>query len=343
MKAEVFAVRKALWMTLASVVLTLAFSLFSGLSAWFSRAVSLPLSQLLSSVFSAVDFAVAEVMLVVGLPGIACALVWSAFRKKPPKRATLALSAMLLVYTIAWTPLNHVPPQKVQPYETWRLIALCQTLGEQADALRDRAQPSDTLLEDARDAVSSLNISARRLAAPKFSSFPAILRALRIGGLYAPWTGETIISPLEPDFSLPFLASHELAHAAGIAREDEANFAAYRACMAGDERFQYSGTIYALRYAMDALRGIDLDRWFAIRREFSPGVREDFTRISDNGNATRGFSAFSDRAAEAFLKISGQPAGLSSYTGMVNHLLSDVSLIDQPQTLQREQAVQYID
>jgi hypothetical protein len=113
--------------------------------------------------------------------------------------------------------------------------------------------------------------------------------------------------------------------------------------MNGDARFQYAGTIYALRYAMDALRGIDLDKWFEIRSEFSEDVRYDFTRIDDVGETSTGLGAFSDRAAEAFLRISGQPAGLSSYTGVVNFLLSDVSLVEDSQTLQSEDAVQYID
>jgi hypothetical protein len=332
----------------AALVLTLVFTLFSALSAWFSLHISLPLAGLIARVTSLIPWPVGEVAIIVGAPVLLLLLIWAAIRRRPPRGAALALSLVFLVYAVLWVPLCHVPAKAAPPYETWRLIKLAQTLGQQADTLRagavqSEADSPEVVLQDARDAVAALGLTNQPLSAPKFSQFPQILRALKIAGLYAPWTGEAIVSPNEPDFTLPFLATHELAHAAGIAREDEANFAAYRACMTGSARFQYAGTIYALRYAMDALRGINMDKWFEIRRTFSDGVRDDFTRIDDIGDAASGFSAFTDRAAEAFLQLSGQPAGLSSYTGVVNYLLSDVSIVDNPQTLQREDTVQYID
>jgi hypothetical protein len=343
MKTEVGGMRKALYITVLAIALALVFSLSGGISAWFAARISLPLSSLLSAAAAAAPWPVAEGAFVVGAPLILALFLIAAVRHRPPKGAALALSAILLAYTILWVPLTRVPAQQSAPYEAWRLMKLCQTLGDQAQQLRGKATPSETLLEDARDAVASLNLSNRTLHTPKFSRFPRVLGKLKIAGIYSPWTGETILSPTEPDFSLPFLAAHELAHAAGVAREDEANFAAYRACMAGDEGFQYAGTIYSLRYAMDALRGINLDKWFEIRRGLSDGVRGDLARISDPGEVQSGFAALADRTAEVFLQLSGQPAGLSSYTGMVNFLLSDVALVDHAQTLQSEDAVQYVD
>jgi len=335
--------RKALALTVSALALTLVFTLSSAFSTWFAGHIALPAAHLISGALSFTNWPVAELIFVAGAPAALFFLLRALIRRRAPRGTALALSAVLLLYAILWVPMTRVPARESKPYETWRLMKLCQVLGDQAAELRGETVSPGAVPEGAREAVSSLGLTGRALRAPKFSRFPQLLKALKIAGLYSPWTGEAILSPLEPSFALPFLASHELAHAAGVAREDEANFVAYQACMAGDRSFQYSGTIYALRYAMDALRAIDLDKWFEIRRGFSDGVREDFTRIDDLGGAAGGLAALSDRAAEAFLHLSGQPAGLLSYTGVVNFLLDGVALVEEAQTLQRQEAVQYID
>ena len=344
---EVAIVRKALILAAVAAALSIVFALSGTAAAWFSRNISLPLSAVVARAASVTDWPVGETLLILVAPAVVVMLAWAAIRRRAPRGASFTLSLVFLMYAVLWVPQCFVPAKETESYETWRLIKLSRVLAAQAEELRNDAyaapDASQTeILAAARDAVAALEISDRPLYAPKLSRFPQVLQALKIGGLYAPWTGEAIVSPKEPIFTLPFLATHELAHAAGIAREDEANFAAYQACMAGDARFQYAGTIYALRYSMDALRAIDMTKWFEVRKDFDEGVRYDFTRIDDLGDAASGTAAFADRAAEAFLQLSGQPAGLASYTGMVNFLLSDVSLVDNPQTLQREDAIQNI-
>lgn len=343
---EVAIVRKALYLAAVAAALSIVFALSGSAAAWFSRNISLPLSSVIARATSITDWPVGEVLLIFAVPAVIALIGWAAIRRRAPREVAFALSLVFLMYAVLWVPQCFAPAKETENYETWRLVNLTEVLATRAEELRGDAYAAPDaskaeILAAARDAVAALEISERPMYAPKLSRFPKVLQALKIGGLYAPWTGEAIISPKEPLFTLPFLATHELAHAAGIAREDEANFAAYRACMTGDARFQYAGTIYALRYAMDALRAVDMSKWLEIRMALDEGVRYDFTRIDDPGDAS-GTAAFADRAAEAFLQLSGQRAGLASYAGMVNFLLSDVSLVDDPQTLQREEAVQYI-
>jgi hypothetical protein len=339
--------RKAVWTAAAGLMLTLAFTLSSELSRWFSSHISLPLSSLLARAASVVPFPVGEILLLAGAPMIALWILWSVIRWKAPRGAAFALSLVFLLYAVLWVPQCHVPAMAAESSNAERLTQLSQTLAHQAESLREtamaEAESGQKVLSEARDAVASLNLSGQPLAAPKFARYPEILRALEIAGVYAPWTGEAIVSPDEPAFTLPFLAAHELAHASGFAREDEANYVAYRACMTGSARFRYAATIYAFRYAMDALKGMDPSAWSEIRSGLSDGVRDDFWRIDDTGDAATGFSAFTDRAAEVFLQLSGQPSGLSSYGGMVSFLLNDVSLVDDSQALQRQDAVQHVD
>lgn len=344
---EVAIVRKALSVAAIAAALSIVFALSGTAAAWFSRNVSLPLSGVIARVTSMTDWPVGETILLFAMPAVIALIGWAVMRRRAPREAAFALSIIFLMYAVLWVPQCFVPAKETESYEASRLVNLAEALAAQAEELRDDAyaapEASKTeIFAAARNAVDALQLSDRPLYAPKISRFPKVLQALKIGGLYAPWTGEAIISPKEPLFTLPFLAAHELAHAAGIAREDEANFAAYRACMTGDARFQYAGTIYALRYAMDALREVDAIKWLEIRKSFDEGVRYDFIRIDDLADDTPRSAAFADRAAEAFLQLSGQKAGLASYAGMVNFLLSDVSLVDDSQTLQREEAVQHV-
>jgi hypothetical protein len=183
--------RKALWTTAAALALSLALTLSSALSVWFSGSISLPLAALISRATALVRWPVGEVLLVVGAPALILLLLWSAIRRKPPRGAALALSVVFLVYAVLWVPLCHVPAKEAEPYETWRLIKLSQTLGAQAETLRENAdqteeESSGQVLAEARNAVASLKLTNFPLSVPKFSQFPEILRTLRIAGVYAP-------------------------------------------------------------------------------------------------------------------------------------------------------------
>ena len=84
--------------------------------------------------------------------------------------------------------------------------------------------------------------------------FPELMRALRMAGFYSPLTGEALLSEAEPEWFLPFVACHELAHANGLANEGQANLRAYALCMAADSpAFRNSARLYAMRIAFSML------------------------------------------------------------------------------------------
>ena len=65
-----------------------------------------------------------------------------------------------------------------------------------------------------------------------------------ITGVYTFFTGESNLNVNMPDYTLPFTAAHEFAHQRGVAREDEANFIAYIACINSDDPYiKYSGAL----------------------------------------------------------------------------------------------------
>ena len=78
--------------------------------------------------------------------------------------------------------------------------------------------------------------------------------SMGITGVTMPLTGEAAVNPQIPSISLPFTMCHEMAHRMSIATEDDANFAAFLACLANeDKQFQYSAYYMAFRYCYSAL------------------------------------------------------------------------------------------
>ena len=75
----------------------------------------------------------------------------------------------------------------------------------------------------------------------KPSFFGQTMQYMGIQGYYNPFTGEAQVNSQLPDFMLPFVVCHELAHQVGIAAEDDANLMAYAlGTTAKDTAFNYS-------------------------------------------------------------------------------------------------------
>ena len=81
-----------------------------------------------------------------------------------------------------------------------------------------------------------------------------VLTRMHITGVYSFFTGEANINIKFPDYNRPFTAAHEMAHAMGIAREDEANFTAFLVCLYSDDSYiRYSGLVKMIEYLSPSL------------------------------------------------------------------------------------------
>ena len=79
-----------------------------------------------------------------------------------------------------------------------------------------------------------------------------------ITGVYSFFTGESNICTAYPDYSTVYTAAHEISHAVGIAREDEANFIAFLALEKSDHPYlRYAAYVNLLQYTMNALYSTD--------------------------------------------------------------------------------------
>ncbi len=149
-----------------------------------------------------------------------------------------------------------------------------------------------------------------------------VMSHMHITGVYSFFTGEANVNVGFPDYTLPSTAAHELAHARGMAREDEANFLSFLVCIGSDDPYiRYSGYLMAYEYVADALWSADHDLYYKVVERLNREViyemqayREFFKQYEDTV-----VSNISSSINDSYLQSQGTP-GTKSY-GMVVDLV----------------------
>jgi len=159
---------------------------------------------------------------------------------------------------------------------------------------------------------------------PKAILLSSLMCYTGITGFYFPFTGEANINMAEPDSFLPFTITHEMAHQRGFAKEDEANFIAYIACVNHpDINFQYSGSLSALSYSLNALWKDDPLAYKKLILTCSIGVLNDLNYNQSFWQRYSGpIEKISDKVNDTYLKSQNQRSGTRSYGEMVDLLLA---------------------
>jgi hypothetical protein len=141
-----------------------------------------------------------------------------------------------------------------------------------------------------------------------------------ITGIHMALTGEAAVNPQTPVMALPFTMCHEMAHRMCIATENDANFAAFMACLANESpQFQYSAYYMAYRYCYSALYAAGTAETAAAAARINLGVNtylrydlKTYDRFfSSRRNET--VSNVSDMVNDTYIKVSGDENGTDSY------------------------------
>lgn len=146
-----------------------------------------------------------------------------------------------------------------------------------------------------------------------------------ITGIYFPFTAEANINTAVPHVTMLSTISHEIAHNKGFAKEDEANFIAYKANINNpDRRFQYSGYYLALSYLLNEVYNQDIDVYTLLFNDLAPEVRIDIENSRDFWNSRKGKTEeVMTRVNDNYLKSNNQDQGVQSYKGVVKLLLAE--------------------
>lgn len=136
-----------------------------------------------------------------------------------------------------------------------------------------------------------------------------------IVGMYFPFFAECNVNIEQPDFCVPFTASHESAHSRGIAFENECNFLAFLSCINSEyPEYRYSGYMNAYKYCANALYAYDKDMWREARQSCSDGMIRDFTAENEYIDRFKGeVREVSNSVNDAFIKSQGVADGRLSY------------------------------
>lgn len=317
---------------------------------YYSRGIYPIIANVLSSVSSIFPFALGEMLILVGTLGLFVFVLHFFFKNRRkrsmifigsqkrgsiiPKIVSLVL-IVLVSFQLLWglnysrLPMKTVLGLDVRPRASAELYEVMVWHIERANEIRLGLESSDfdqtynvwsgyEALTDDYKALATVKGKAKKLVSSTFFSYAGI------AGIYNPFLGEPNINGLQVDYMHPVVQAHELAHLQGVAREDEANFAAVISCLSHEEDFvNYSGHMLAIIHMSNALYRSDKDLWMMANERISIDVREDLDRNNKFWESYEGwFEEASSDLNDAYLKANGQADGVKSYGRMIDLLLA---------------------
>ncbi len=322
----------------------------------YSRGIYPVLSQIINFVFKWIPMSMAELILYSGVAGIVVYVLvqlWRiAVKKERLLRAfRLAVNLSLVacvgyfLFIALWglnyyrQPLAQTLDYPVTPRSLIELKALCTSLADDANRLRELVPESDqghlsltggkaATLKKVPDAYHALSrtypLFSARYGSPKPVLLSYLMSFTETQGIFIPFTMEPNVNIDMPDVFFASTACHEEAHLYGFAREDEANFISYLACMASDDpELQYSGTLLALVTSMNALCGHSSEAYWQISDTYSDGVKRDLWNHDAYWDQFKGpVAEASTSMNNTYLKSNKQADGVKSYGRMVDLLLA---------------------
>ncbi len=257
---------------------------------------------------------------------------------------------LYFIYCFAWG-LNHqrLPFSEGAGWQT--AVVNRNDLGDLCRELASRAGSLRTQLDEDEGGVSRLpaelnsNLRAslergfaaavelhpglrmQRLPLAEKPWISALMTRLGVSGIFSPFTAEPHVNSQLPDPMLAFTTAHELAHLAGFAREDESNFIGAMVCERAENPYvSYSGALASLMHTLPALMLVSPERAQELLDGLDPGIRRDWSAISDFWNRSRGpLRDVGRRVNDSYLRSQGHSEGIESYGRMVDLLLAERS------------------
>jgi hypothetical protein len=160
-------------------------------------------------------------------------------------------------------------------------------------------------------------------SSPKPLFLGGVIAKFGISGIYSPFTAEPNYLSIMPAFDLPVAMGHEMAHARGYAREDEASFVAFVVCAnADDTRLRYSAYLSALG-VVGELAAIDRERARQVIKLLEEGPRNDLKVRGEFWAKYFGRATYlGTRVNNLYLRANGIRAGVRSYNDVVSLIIA---------------------
>ena len=193
-----------------------------------------------------------------------------------------------------------------------------QDLSEEKAQPLNRQQMLDALEKSYQGMDYLIGSAASRngYGPPKALKLSSLLTSFGISGIYSPFTGEANYNDNAPACDLPFVIAHEKAHQRGFAREDEANFIGFLACINAPEPYvRYSGYLLAMPRVMSVLRTTNETEYNALLARLGQGAMKDLqTRAAFwHAREDRVLSAVARQANNTYLRANRVRSGIANY------------------------------
>lgn len=315
---------------------------------FFNRRISAVLRAALAYITNPIPFSLAELLIVL-LPVLLIVLIVYAVRRKTRSwRSVLvyvvslvsAISIIFSIFVFGYGVGYYVPTldQKLEldsvPVSAEELKDTALWLSEEISLLAsdiyfgtngasimpyslsemsDKLMDSYKSLSQKHDFLQDLNSNIKPVMASVAMSHA------HLTGVYTFFTGESNLNIDFPDYTLPYTAAHEFAHQRGIARENEANFIAFLACVESDDAYlRYSGYVNLYEYVVSALYSANRDMYKEVRAFLPQCVNGEMVAYSTFYDQYRHSEAakVNNAVNNAFLQANGTAEGTKSY-GMV--------------------------
>jgi hypothetical protein len=309
---------------------------------FYIRHIFQPLQRFRSFAFNGVPFSIGDVvylLLALVLLTILVRLVYFLFTFRKNKqdlktellRFCLFPTFIYFLFLLLWggnysrKPLSSQWNLSALTWDTAALISLNEELVREMNEMQ-REKISYTGLAKTNQLANSLfhQHYGDKLAVLKVkpTSLGYMLNYLGIQGYYNPLSGEGQFNRFIPLFMHPFVVSHEMAHQAGIAAEDDANLLAY---VIGSESnipaFRYSACFNVFLYAYSDLKAKDSVTALQIYDKLNMQSRNDMDTLRAMNIRYRSrFRRISSSMYDEYLRIHGQRDGINTYNDVTRQV-----------------------
>ncbi len=255
----------------------------------------------------------------------------------------ISVNVLYLVYMLEWGMLYNRPSLpnllgfESAQIKTQELDSLCKELVLATNATRQvlanknlentdyesiftQAEHAYVFRSDAQKLFTLQNPNLKK------ASGSTLLSYLNTGGIYNFMTAEANVNTQNLGFETPFTACHELAHQAGFASEDEANYIAYSTCKTHpDPLFRYAANYGLVFRAINLLHLRDSTAAKQYQKQLHTLVKQDRNLEYERWlHYQNGFQKYvSGPFYDLFLKSNGEIDGENSYDKVIDLVLAE--------------------
>ena len=319
-------------------------------SDFYNRYVGSALRAFLAFVTNIVPFSIAE-CIIICLPVLMVLLIWGGIRAT--KKGTVASSRYIaglvacvtLFYTLFFggfavgyngSTLESKLGLNRREVTAAELLQTAAILLDETNQLANEVDfkygSSSVMPYDYSEMNKKLNEAYKKACekytfiAPMYSNVKTVMLSepmtyTHISGVYTYYTGEANINVNFPDYTLPYIAAHELSHQRGVAREDEANFMAFLVCLESDDPYiRYSGYMNLFEYVISALYSANKNMYYTLMETADYRIRYEMIAYNEFFEKYKESvaSEVSGTVNDNYLKAQGQTDGTKSYGRVVD-------------------------